>query len=238
MKPFYLLPIISIILLVLCAAGCVAAPDNPATPTANPTPLHTLYPTATPTVLPNQGPADADKIIGFWKLSRNNPVQKEIYVMYYTLNFNADGTCTETNYWSDGDVSHLIGTWKKTGEDTYKYEVYRLFSVKDNVLHAWFDSRNLYGSKTFAGKWEQKDEDKEAVYVEYIINNDGTGTEVRKADINGETQSMNVPFTWKDFRNGNYQVVFSEEPKNEYTVQLLSGDKLLELELQDTLVRV
>lgn len=225
MKPFYLIPFISIILLVLCAAGCVSTPDNPVTPTQ------------TPTIFPTPDVQTQDKLIGTWTLAEEHAPQTGAYVKNCVITFNPDGTCIETDYWSDGDTGHLIGNWKKTGENTYVYDAYRLFTLKDGKLTAWFDSRTMYGSDTFVGKWVQKDEDKEIVYVEYIINADGTGTEIRKSDMNGETQTMNVPLTWKDFGNGNYQV-FMNDPKTEYIVEMVSDNKIYEPQLGDTLVRV
>ncbi|HJJ28797.1 MAG TPA: hypothetical protein O0X70_05345 [Methanocorpusculum sp.] len=235
MKAVYLIPIIGIILIALCASGCVAATDTPVSPTENPTLTPTAVQTAVPTA--TAGTQTQDKIIGTWKLAKEHTGQTGAYVKDLTITFNSDGTCIETDYWSDGDTGHLIGNWKKTGDNTYTYDAYRLFTLKDGALVAWFDSRTMYGSNTFVGKWEQKDEDKEMVYVEYIINADGTGTEIRKADMNGETQSMEVPLTWKDFGGGNYQV-FIEDPEIAYTAQMISDNEIYEPELKDTLVRV
>lgn len=224
MKLIYTLPILAVILL-LCTAGCIST----VTPNGEQTPTQTTVQTPSP-----DNPSE--KLIGTWKLSEPKTPDGSTAIISYTITFNPDGTCAETDYWSDGDASHWAGNWKKTGDNTYTYNAYPLFTVQNGVLHTWYDSVNLYGSETFIGKWVQKEEDKSLVYFEYIFNKDGTGTQIRKADMNGETQSMNVPLVWKDLGGEKYQVIINNET-TDYQIQLISDTTIFEPELNEYLTK-
>jgi len=249
MKPIYLIPVLAVILLV-CAAGCVSVPAVQTVPTASPSAAPTVSPTSsvivTPVVTATPVPSVTssavttdDKIVGTWKLSKDKTITGKEGIVSYTVTFNSDGTCTETDYWSDGDQSHWVGYWQKTGDGTYLYNTYPRFIVENGVLHTWYDSVKLYGQeKLTGGKWVQKDEDKSIVYHEYLFKSDGTGTQTRLSDINGETQSMDVPITWKKFGSDNvYQIIINGETAD-YPVQMISDNEIYEPNQKDTLIRV
>lgn len=205
MKKIFL--IAAVILAIVCfSAGCInSGGDVTATPTEIPT----------VTSVPTQTPDSDDAIIGTWQSTESYQITNQ-FTYSYQLKFNADGTCVETDTWSDGDEVYWIGSWEKTGDGKYRYELGHMYVVSDDGTTLTDSYGYTIPGNGFIGTWTETDKSR-GTYLEYVFTSDGKGTRT-VYKMSGEVYDL-MSLDWIEIDNGIYKVYYTEPSYSELELE-------------------
>lgn len=194
-----------VLAVVIISAGCVG--NTPATP------------------------AD-DVILGSWQSTDSYTIDSR-FTYTYQLKFNADGSCIETDTWNDGTLVNWVGSWEKTADKKYRYELGHMYKVSADGSTLTDSYGYVFNGKGFVGKWTDSDMTR-GTYVEYVFTSDGKGTRT-VYKMNGEVYD-NLSLNWKEISDGVYKITYAET--NYSNLELIENNKLHDTTNSQYLTRI
>ncbi|MDO5844142.1 MAG: hypothetical protein Q4Q53_03225 [Methanocorpusculum sp.] len=165
-------------------------------------------------------PAGDDVIVGSWQSTESYKIDDR-YTYMYQLKFNADGVCIETDTWSDGSKSNWIGSWEKTADKKYRYELGHMYKVSADGATLTDSYGYTLSGDGFVGKWTESNSTR-GTYLGYEFTSDGKGTRT-VYKMSGEIYDQ-LSLTWKEISKDVYKIYYSE-PKY-YDLELVESNKL------------